>query len=187
MGKRNKGVGPKLRFDVFRRDAFTCQYCGRTPPTVILEIDHFLAVADGGKDEIDNLVTSCWDCNRGKGKTRVDAPLPSLAERLAEAKLRAEQVEAYNAFLLAQRSKEEATVEALGVHFYSLCTDAGKAKYVFGPGRAHSIRQFLKHLPAAEIEDAMTLAHARRPCPRSDNENTWRYFCGVCWRKIKGC
>ena len=39
---------------------------------VILEVDHVLPVCEGGTNDIDNLVTSCKDCNRGKGKTKLN-------------------------------------------------------------------------------------------------------------------
>ena len=64
-----KTLSKKIRFEVFKRDHCTCQYCGRMAPDVILEVDHLHPVADGGEDDILNLVTSCRDCNRGKGKT----------------------------------------------------------------------------------------------------------------------
>jgi DnaD/phage-associated family protein len=64
--KKVRNISKSLRFDVFQRDGHTCQYCGRKPPDVELEIDHLLPVAEGGTDEFDNLVTSCFDCNRGK-------------------------------------------------------------------------------------------------------------------------
>ena len=57
-----------VRFDIFKRDAFKCQYCGRTAPDVVLEIDHINPIANGGNDDPFNLITSCFDCNRGKGK-----------------------------------------------------------------------------------------------------------------------
>lgn len=56
------------RFEVFKRDSFKCQYCGRSSPDVILECDHIIPVASGGTNELLNLITSCRDCNRGKGK-----------------------------------------------------------------------------------------------------------------------
>jgi hypothetical protein len=59
-------VGPKLRFDVFKRDAFTCQYCGRRAPDVILYLDHVIPACQGGKDVKHNLVTACEACNLGK-------------------------------------------------------------------------------------------------------------------------
>lgn len=65
MGKR-KSLSKKTRFEVFKRDSFTCQYCGRKAPDVILEVDHINPVKEGGENDILNLVTSCFDCNRGK-------------------------------------------------------------------------------------------------------------------------
>jgi hypothetical protein len=61
------GISPKDRWRIFARDSFTCQYCGRRPPDVALELDHRVAFANGGSDAPENLVTSCFDCNRGKG------------------------------------------------------------------------------------------------------------------------
>ena len=63
-----KPVSKKLRFEVFKRDSFTCQYCGKSAPDVILEVDHIKPVCEGGKNSILNLITACRDCNRGKGK-----------------------------------------------------------------------------------------------------------------------
>lgn len=63
MGAR-KPISKKIRFEVFKRDKFTCQYCGRSAPDVILEIDHLNPVINGGDNDILNLVTSCRDCNR---------------------------------------------------------------------------------------------------------------------------
>lgn len=65
-GTQRKPLSKALRFEVFKRDKFTCQYCGASAPDVILEIDHIQPVSKGGKDDIMNLVTACRDCNRGK-------------------------------------------------------------------------------------------------------------------------
>ena len=65
-GKR-KAIGKKKRFEIFKRDKFTCQYCGKKAPDVILHIDHIVPVSKGGKNGITNLITSCVDCNLGKG------------------------------------------------------------------------------------------------------------------------
>lgn len=66
--QKRKAISKKLRFEVFKRDSFTCQYCGRKAPDVVLEVDHIKPVAEGGKNTLLNLVTSCMECNRGKGK-----------------------------------------------------------------------------------------------------------------------
>lgn len=61
-----KPIKPGLRFKIFSRDSFTCQYCGRSAPEVTLEIDHFKPVSKFGKNDIENLITSCHQCNIGK-------------------------------------------------------------------------------------------------------------------------
>lgn len=67
-----KPVSKRLRFETFKRDSFTCQYCGRKSPDVILEADHIEPVAAGGGNDILNLITSCTDCNRGKSDKSLD-------------------------------------------------------------------------------------------------------------------
>lgn len=56
------------RFEIFMRDNFACQYCGRTARDGSkLVIDHITPKARGGKDTVDNLITACSECNSGKG------------------------------------------------------------------------------------------------------------------------
>jgi 5-methylcytosine-specific restriction endonuclease McrA len=53
-----------------RRDGFRCHYCGRAPHkdnTIVLHVDHIHPRILGGSDDKDNLITSCEDCNIGKG------------------------------------------------------------------------------------------------------------------------
>jgi hypothetical protein len=59
-------VGKGLRWKVLQRDNFTCQYCGRKAPNVVLHVDHRKPTSEGGKSNIENLVTSCESCNTGK-------------------------------------------------------------------------------------------------------------------------
>jgi hypothetical protein len=67
-----KPIGKKLRFAVFHRDGFTCQYCGASAPDVVLHCDHIHPVAKGGKNHLENLITACVDCNSGKGAQRLE-------------------------------------------------------------------------------------------------------------------
>lgn len=69
---KRKAISKKLRFEVFKRDNFTCQYCGRKAPDVVLEVDHLNPVSKGGKNELINLTTSCFECNRGKSDRTLD-------------------------------------------------------------------------------------------------------------------
>ena len=59
----------KLREHIKERDNFTCCSCGNSTyvePNLLLEIDHIIPVAKGGRTEESNLQTLCWKCNRAK-------------------------------------------------------------------------------------------------------------------------
>ena len=66
---RRRKVPLHIRFQVLKRDKLTCQSCGRSAPGVKLEVDHKKSILDGGSNEMFNLWTLCYDCNRGKGPT----------------------------------------------------------------------------------------------------------------------
>ena len=67
-----KTLSNKIRFEVFKRDSFTCQYCGRKAPDVVLNVDHITPVAEGGTNDLLNLITSCFECNNGKRDIPLD-------------------------------------------------------------------------------------------------------------------
>lgn len=78
-----EAIRKSVRFEVFKRDSFTCQYCGMKSPDVVLEIDHITPVADGGGNDILNLVTACKACNAGKSD-RLLTETASLDKRRAQ-------------------------------------------------------------------------------------------------------
>ncbi|MDP9365893.1 MAG: HNH endonuclease [Chloroflexota bacterium] len=53
------------RREVFIRDGWTCQYCGRQAGD--LTIDHVVPKSKGGEHSWDNLVSACKPCNHRKG------------------------------------------------------------------------------------------------------------------------
>ena len=57
----------KSRFNVFKRDGFRCQKCGKGAPDTLLHLDHIIPVANGGTNDITNLITVCDACNQNKG------------------------------------------------------------------------------------------------------------------------
>jgi HNH endonuclease len=65
-------ISPRTRYEVLLRDRFTCGYCGRCAPDVVLHVDHVIPRAAGGGDQASNLVTACESCNGGKS----DLPPP---------------------------------------------------------------------------------------------------------------
>ena len=92
-------ISKRDRFEVFKRDGFKCQYCGKTPPEVTLEVDHINPKSRKGKDDINNLITACFDCNRGKGAVPLDK-VPNTLKLNLEILLEKElQLKEYNKFI----------------------------------------------------------------------------------------
>ena len=61
------------RNNVFKRDDYACQYCGKKEH---LTIDHVTPRSKGGKSAWDNLVTACSRCNSLKGNnTPIEADM----------------------------------------------------------------------------------------------------------------
>lgn len=74
---RRPSRGTTLRFKVFERDGFRCRYCGRGTPDVVLQADHVIPASKGGPYTMENLVTSCRDCNIGKRDRLLSVPVPA--------------------------------------------------------------------------------------------------------------
>lgn len=173
---KRKSLGKKVRFDVFKRDAFTCQYCGQTPPTVVLEVDHINPVANGGLDAIDNLLTACFDCNRGKAAGLLTAIPESLQDKADLLQEKHDQLKAFERLIKARRRHEEKLIdeveEAFTTHF---------SGYHFSPKFRQSVRLFIQKMPSFQVVDAMHLACVRI----NDRDRATAYFCGICWKTIK--
>lgn len=67
-----RNLTQSVRFEILKRDHFTCRYCGARAPGVELHVDHVHPVSRGGKNELENLVTACRDCNAGKGARLIE-------------------------------------------------------------------------------------------------------------------
>lgn len=179
-------LSKRVRFEVFKRDLFTCQYCGRRPPDVVLEVDHVIARAEGGSDDPDNLCTSCFDCNRGKAdkglgevQPAVDelARLEAMQEMAERARLAQQQADA----VAAKREAEQQSIDLVREWWRGIGGGDG-AEFM-----ESSIRTFLRRLTLDEILEAIhaTERHWDRH-PKTKVGDAWKYFCGCCWRLIKG-
>jgi len=62
----HKKLAPS-RQNIFRRDSYCCQYCGRDLYKETATIDHITPRSKGGSSSWTNLVTACKDCNLYKG------------------------------------------------------------------------------------------------------------------------
>ncbi len=75
--KRPRPQRKLTRFEIFNRDQFTCQYCGKQ--TRQLTIDHVIPRYQGGKHTWENVVSACVSCNRHKaGRTPGEARMKLL-------------------------------------------------------------------------------------------------------------
>lgn len=171
---KRKALSKTTRFEVFKRDGFKCQYCGAHPPSALLHVDHIQAVAAGGGNEIDNLVTACEACNLGKGARDLNTVPVSLAKKAAEVAEREEQLQGYHAVLEAKRQRLE--------------DQAWRVMDLMYPGQEsvvrdefNSTRRFIEKLGFHEVQEAAELALG---APISYRK-TFKYFCGICWNKLR--
>lgn len=170
-----KALSKSLRFEVFKRDSFTCQYCGAHPPHVVLEIDHIQAVSAGGTNDQDNLVTACFDCNRGKSdRALCDVPL-SLHDKAADVIEREAQIKGYQAAINQKKQRIEEEGELVREVY-----ERFNPGYTLNEKSMVTVRMFVDRLGVYQVCDAMEIAHAKA---RKDQE--FKYFCGICWNKIR--
>ena len=130
-----KALSKKIRFEVFKRDKFTCQYCGAKAPDVILEVDHIKPVAKGGTNDILNLVTACRECNRGKTDKTLsdDTVLVKQRNQLEAIQARREMIELmaqWKSEMLIQAEKELEIAENMLIELLDIkgLTDHGRLK-----------------------------------------------------------
>lgn len=147
-------ISTRTRFEVFKRDGFTCQYCGRKSPEVVLEIDHIRPLCEGGTDDRLNLSTSCWECNRGKSGNPLNEITTSEDPHDAAVLLleRRRQLDEYNEVLAADRARRLAD-------YQELCKYWTKN---LRPNDDNWLFDILKYVPIEAIRDAMDIAIKNR-------------------------
>lgn len=147
---KRRAISEKTRFEIFKRDSFTCQYCGVQPPQAILHIDHIIPVASGGTNVPENLITSCQPCNSGKGARSLSESsiIKLTADRAEDAKERARQL-----LMIAQAYHEQVDAfEEIG----QICWDKWLSYRVYiGKNDETKIRNLAKQYPLKAILDGM--------------------------------
>lgn len=164
-------VTKRTRFEVLRRDGYTCRYCHATDTP--LTIDHVIPVALGGSDDPDNLVAACRDCNYGKSSSSADS---ELVAEVSEDAIRWARAMAE----VARRTQDQRTAAQVALthfkeHVWNAWTVAG-APCKLPPDWESAIqRQLTSGLDMADLDYAVKETMAK----------TWvtdefRYFMGVC-------
>lgn len=170
-------ISKRIRFEVFKRDGFVCQYCGNKPPDVVLEADHIDPHSRGGGDDMVNLITSCFDCNRGKSdrtltavEVRPDAVMMAAAvqQEVAEVKL-----------YLEAKDEEEDALLPLYQHLdavWGACVDKYKILDY------HQLVRWLHEFAPDEIEYAITITGEKKRSGQLrdvSNGGAYKYMWGV--------
>lgn len=64
--KTQRAIDGYMQWAVFKRDNYTCRYCGRTG--IPLTVDHVDLWENGGATIEANLVSACKNCNKERGR-----------------------------------------------------------------------------------------------------------------------
>jgi len=156
-------IPKSLKYEIFKRDSFTCQYCGGQTPQVILKIDYISP--SGDKNDKTNLITSCFNCS---GKKQA---VPINEKR--------EQIDAYEASLIEHEESKVEVLQELNEYWSSLCDN----EYSLNESGLESLSAFLENLVPFEIKESMKIA--AKKIPANDMGNRFKYFCGICHNKIR--
>jgi DNA-directed RNA polymerase subunit RPC12/RpoP len=173
---KRKSLSKKLRFEIFKRDSFTCQYCGATPPTVVLHVDHITPVADGGENDMDNLITACEGCNQGKGARSLNDIPKSLQNRAKDIKEREDQIKGYSKVM------EDRKYRLIKESWAIVETLEGRSQDDYRNDWFKSIKSFISKLGYYEVEDAAEITISRF---KTVDYRAFKYFCGICWKKVR--
>lgn len=162
-----------LRFEILRRDNFTCTYCGAKAPDVELQVDHVVPEALGGSSDASNLTTACRDCNAGKGTRGLD-------EKKVEA-VRARELEWQDAVDSAreERNEDRMYVRAIG-EWFARDVWPGHMRDKLPDNMPQIIVSYLRQgLIVDDIEYCAAVAL------RSGAWNKFAYFCGCCRNEVR--
>lgn len=184
-------ITKKIRFEIFKRDGFTCQYCGKHPPEVTLEIDHIKPKSKKGNDDINNLITSCFDCNRGKSNIELKRIPNSLQLNKDILEEREKQYLEYHKVLAKIDKRINKEIQDVTIIFENNFIENNRT--LTHEFKRNSIKKFIDKLGIHEVKNSMEIACCKFPNTNRRIGNTVydieknciKYFCGICWNKIK--
>lgn len=185
-------VSKRLRFEILRRDNHACRYCGAASPDVKLTVDHVVPTALGGSDDPSNLVAACVGCNGGKSSMPADAAMvddvAADALRWSQAMQRAADIERERrndqrrfaldfidrVVVIIREDPEEMTY----------CMPDLKSPCVGGlDGLVRTLSQFREC--GLDLDDLVYAIKRTGLNHAIDDQVSFKYFCGICWRMIE--
>ena len=177
-----KPIPKSVRFEVFKRDKFTCQYCGASAPDVILQVDHIKPVSKGGTNDIMNVVTACRDCNSGKTNRELsdDSAIKVQKKRLDDMQERREQLEMMLQWRDSLLNAVEAEVDAINSIFCS------QTKWGISDHGRIGIRKLIKQFGFNEVYEACQIAVDKYyNSTESSWNNAYNKIGGICYNRKK--
>lgn len=178
MATSHSKASKALRFEILRRDQFRCHYCGTEASQAELHVDHVVPQSLGGTNDPSNLVTACVECNSGKAGRTLDEPVLAAVDEKAQRYAAAvEQAIAERRQVLAS---ERQIQDSFREHW-----NQWEPQDPLPSGFGDSVRQFMRAgLDWEDIVDSIEIAMSRRDIRGREN-GRFKYFCGVCNRKIE--
>lgn len=152
---KRKSIPKRIRFEIFKRDSFTCQYCGASAPDVLLQIDHIKPVSEGGTNDITNLVAACAGCNSGKGAKNLDdrSAVKRRKAQLDELQERREQLEMMMEWMAGLQDLKEQTVDYLAEYWLNLAPG-----HIPNDRGRRNLKKWLRKYSLHEITQAMDIS-----------------------------
>lgn len=152
MAEKRKSLTKKERFEVFKRDSFTCQYCGAKAPDVILEVDHIIPVKEGGTNDIMNLITACFDCNRGKAHRKLsdNTIIEKRRKQAEETQERIEMIE-----MIAEWQKEIVKESEIQINTLEALFQSYYKNWRFSESYIRELKVMIKKFGYREVYSAM--------------------------------
>jgi hypothetical protein len=182
---KRKPISKKTRFEVFKRDSFTCQYCGKKAPEVVLHVDHVHPVSKGGTSDILNLVTSCDGCNLGKSNGSLDDS-SVVRKKMNQAKILQEKLEQIEMIADWQRGLADIDQVALSQasEYYSRLVPGW---HLNATGQS-ALRKYIQKYGLADVMSAMrtaAAAHVRIDANGKATEESAAIACRVYSNSLK--
>ncbi len=152
---QRKAIPKSVRFEVFKRDSFKCQYCGACAPEVLLQVDHINPVSKGGDNEITNLITSCAACNAGKSDKTLDdkSALTKQRAQLEELQERREQQEMLAAWRKGLKDVKDDALRQISDYWHKLAPG-----FEVNENGKRNLSKWFRRFSFQEISDAMDIA-----------------------------
>lgn len=167
-------VSKRTRYEVLRRDDFTCRYCRSKDNE--LHVDHVTPVSLGGSDKPDNLVAACKECNIGKASSGPDA---AMLNHLDEQTIAYEKARATVVARETKKAKAKRKVYKQVTDTWAACAP----RYAeLAPDWRVTVSTWIgRGLSLERILEALEIACSKTHLP---NHAIYPYACKIAWNWI---